>query len=338
MSDVLIAGRPASFEDAIARTAEVLRSAHRPLVYGCVDSTVESQRLAVQIVQRLGGVIDSPAFAAAPIFPNLGTVTCSLAEIKKRADFILLWNSDPSTPHVQTFVDPHPNGRHMRHVVAIDDDFAALWLLRGLIQNKPVENKPVGGSSIADWRGLADQLRASRFGVLVADESIGARAIEAAFGLATDLQAVTRFYVLVLREAGNPIGLQNVVSWLTGRPGPVSFHRAQVCWGDEFCANRVLRRGEVDAALLIGGNPVNGLDPTSLHSLRRMPHVVLSPQLTDPTQAAAVQFLTANYAETAAGTEFRTDGIAIPRTSTSLSSAPDEFTVLSQIAMQLPPA
>src|SRR3954468_10961190 len=97
MSDALIAGRPASFEDAIARTAEVLRSAHRPLVYGCVDSTVESQRLAVQIAERLGGVFDSAAFAAASIFPSLGTVTCSLAEIKNRADFILLWNCDISS-------------------------------------------------------------------------------------------------------------------------------------------------------------------------------------------------------------------------------------------------
>jgi formylmethanofuran dehydrogenase subunit B len=338
MSDVLIAGRPASFDDAIARTAEVLRKAHRPLVYGCVDSTVESQRLAVQIAQRLGGVFDSAAFAAAPIFPNLGTVTCSLAEIKNRADFILLWNCDTSTPDMPTFIAPHPNGRQKHHVVATDDDFAALWLLRALVQNKLVDNKPVGGSSIADWRRLADQLRASRFGVLIADESIGARAIEAAFGLATDLQAVTRFYVLVLRGAGNRIGLQNVVSWLTGRPGPVSFHRAQVCWGDEFCANRLLRRGEVDAALLIGGEPMGGLDPASLQSLRRMPHVILSPYLVEATQFAAVQILAATYPKAGAVTEFRNDGIAIPRPCASPSSAPDEFTVLSQIAMQLPPA
>jgi formylmethanofuran dehydrogenase subunit B len=57
--DALIDGREASVDEAIELAAELLDSAHMPLVYGMSNITCEAQREAVALAERLGGVVDS---------------------------------------------------------------------------------------------------------------------------------------------------------------------------------------------------------------------------------------------------------------------------------------
>ena len=57
--DALIDGRPASVDDAIELTAELLYDAHMPLVYGLSNVTCEAQREAVALAEMVGGVVDS---------------------------------------------------------------------------------------------------------------------------------------------------------------------------------------------------------------------------------------------------------------------------------------
>jgi formylmethanofuran dehydrogenase subunit B len=162
-----IDGQSATLAAAIDRTAGILRSAKSPLVYAGVDSTIESQRLAVQIAQRARGVLDSPAFAASAIFPDVGMVTCSLGEAKNRADLVVLWNCDPTVTHPRLLshylLDPpgyfRPKGRSDRTLVIVgnaqlangiqpddavqfphEDDFEQLWQLRSVVRRELVDN------------------------------------------------------------------------------------------------------------------------------------------------------------------------------------------------------
>ena len=57
--DALIDGKPASVEEAVEAAAEYLYRANLPLVYGLSNTTCEAQREAVQLAERIGGVIDS---------------------------------------------------------------------------------------------------------------------------------------------------------------------------------------------------------------------------------------------------------------------------------------
>jgi formylmethanofuran dehydrogenase subunit B len=55
----LIDGEPATLEAAVDAAADFLVDAHYPLIYGLSNTTCETQRAAVLLAERLGGVIDS---------------------------------------------------------------------------------------------------------------------------------------------------------------------------------------------------------------------------------------------------------------------------------------
>src|SRR5260370_32568957 len=51
-----IEGKPATFEEAVERAAQILANARYPIVYGLSDSTCESRRVAVAIPDDIGGL------------------------------------------------------------------------------------------------------------------------------------------------------------------------------------------------------------------------------------------------------------------------------------------
>src|SRR6266446_2315411 len=98
-----IDGQPVSTEEALARSAEILGSANYPFVYGLSQSTTAGQRASIALAERLGAIIDTSASVChAPSVmaqQEVGKVTCTLGEIRNRADFVIFWGSDPITTH-----------------------------------------------------------------------------------------------------------------------------------------------------------------------------------------------------------------------------------------------
>jgi formylmethanofuran dehydrogenase subunit B len=104
---VRIRGQEAAYQEAIQSAAGILRSARAPLFYGLSKSSTEGQRAAVCLADRLGATIDTTASEGhAPsilAMQQCGESTCSLGEIRNRADLVIYWCADP--------VETHP--RHM---------------------------------------------------------------------------------------------------------------------------------------------------------------------------------------------------------------------------------
>lgn len=129
----LLDGQPAEPTDAYARAAEILRAARYPLVFGLSRSTTEAQRVAVALAEKLGGTIDTTASTGhAPslmALQQVGESTCTLGEVKNRADLVVFWGSDPVTTHPRHLERYSadavgrwiPNGRAGRVVVVVDD-------------------------------------------------------------------------------------------------------------------------------------------------------------------------------------------------------------------------
>jgi formylmethanofuran dehydrogenase subunit B len=272
------------------------------------------------------------------LFPNIGTVTCTLGEIKHRADLVVILGARSGLENspLSRLCGRGENCQTI-HVEAQTDDFAALWLLRALIQGKPVDPAlgPVAGMPLADWRNLAERLKNCKFGVLFLD-STSNRATEAAHGLATDLNAFTRFYVLSLPRPGNRVGAEQVLTWQTGYPAAVGLHSGYPrSYGSEFSAERLLARGEADSVLLVGPGDLGGLSPSASDRLNHIPVIALSPQITDLPAPAAVAITTAACANPRGGTAFRFDGLALPLRSATSYSFPDDFQVLQRIEQAL---
>ena len=158
-----IDGKSVSIDEALDRAVEILKQARSPLIYGLSRSTTEGQRAAVALADRLHATIDTTATVGhAPslmALQQVGESTCSLGEVKNRADLVIYWASDPLTTHprhleryaVEATGMFIPNGRRDRFVVVAaheenettpladlflriepGKDWEALWTLRGL--------------------------------------------------------------------------------------------------------------------------------------------------------------------------------------------------------------
>jgi formylmethanofuran dehydrogenase subunit B len=94
---------PVSMDEAVHKAAEILTDAKYPLLFGWSSSTSEAQRVGVELAEELGGALDNtcsichgPSVMATQ---EVGIPTCTLGQIRHRADLILYWACDPWSAH-----------------------------------------------------------------------------------------------------------------------------------------------------------------------------------------------------------------------------------------------
>lgn len=102
-----IEGRDASPQAAVARAADILQAACSPLIYGMSRSSTEGQRAAVSLAERVGATIDTTASLchgpSLMAIQEAGESTCTLGEVKNRADLVVFWGSNPVESHPRHF-------------------------------------------------------------------------------------------------------------------------------------------------------------------------------------------------------------------------------------------
>lgn len=366
----LIEGRPASFEAAVDRAAEILAKAQYPIVYGLSDTTCEAQRVAVGLADRVGASVDTTTSVchgpSGMAFQGVGEVTASLGEIKNRADLVIFWGSNPAESHPRHFtrysVTPKgqfvPNGAKDRTVVLVDvrktktanacdmflrikprKDFEALWALRALVRGVEVDHN-IGaeiGISYEELKDLAERMMACKFGAILFGMGLSMTRgkhlnVEAVLALTRDLNAHTCFVAKPMRGHGNVTGADNVVSWQTGYPFGVNLGRGYPRFNPgEFTTVDTLARQEADAALIISADPMSNFpDPARMH-LARIPLICLDPKLSETAKVATVAFTTSVYGINTGGTVYRMDDVPIPLRPAFDSPFPDDETILRAV-------
>ena len=126
-------GQPVGLDVALERAAEILRGADYPLVFGLSRSATAGQRAAIDLAERSGAVIDTTASLchgpSIMALQEVGEVTCTLGEIKNRADLVIFWGCHPAASHprhaerysVSATGKLVPEGRGSRTVVMVGD-------------------------------------------------------------------------------------------------------------------------------------------------------------------------------------------------------------------------
>lgn len=349
--EATIEGRPVPFAEAVERAAEILSTATFPITYGLSDSTCEAQRVAVAITDWIGGTVDTTTSVchgpSGMAFQGVGEVTCSLGEIKNRADFVLFWGCNPAESHPRHFTRYSlmpkgqfvPNGRKDRTAVLIDvrktktakamnlflqlkprSDFELAWALRGLAAGVEIDPdiEQVTGISLEALKDLVDRMKAAKFGVILFGMGLTMTRgkhlnTEAVLALTRDLNKYTRFAAKPMRGHGNVTGADNVVSWSTGYSMGVNLNRGYPRFNPgEFTTSDVLARGEADAALIIASDPMSNFSNPARKHLAKINTVVLDPKLSETAKIATVAFTTATYGINTPGTVYRMDDIPIP--------------------------
>jgi formylmethanofuran dehydrogenase subunit B len=342
-------GKAAPLEEAVGRAADILRRSRSPLVYGLSRGSTDGQRAACALADLLGATVDTTAsLCHAPSVVALqqaGESTCTLGEVRNYADLVVFWGCDPALSHPRHFerysVDPPglftPRGRADRFVVVADvtptasaaladlflpvepgRDFEALWTLRGLVRGVPPAPGCPTGAPPELLAALAERMRSCRcgvffFGLGLSLTGVGHRGVEALLLLTADLNDHVRFYARRMRVPGDVAGADSVLAWQTGYPFSVNLARGHPRYNPgEFSADDMLRRGEVDACLLLGSEGVQRFGPAAQDHLRRIPVISLDHPTVASDPPPAVRFTTAVPGVHRPGTAYRMDEVPVP--------------------------
>lgn len=102
-SSAAVNGQPVSMSAALDHAAKLLTNANYPLIYGLSRSATSGQRAAIALAERLGAAIDTTASLchgpSIMALQQVGEVTCTLGEIRNRADLIIYWGCHPAESH-----------------------------------------------------------------------------------------------------------------------------------------------------------------------------------------------------------------------------------------------
>lgn len=292
-----------------------LRGSRRTLICGLGGVSVEAQRLAVQLADRLRGAVDwteSPADAAAVLaFQTVGGVGATYGEIADRSDLIVYWRCEP-TPLPGFDRIGEASRRAVVEVPATDfslaenADYEALCVLRALASDIPLDAGAVRqqtGVALETWRSLLERIAAASYVCLIRGRAVaecGPAAVAAMTQLAQQLHDRTRVVVSTPPTGGNATGAENVLAWQTGYPMAVDFTRGYPRYlPGEATRGAAGERGEWDVLVQLDAGSPGGqraIDVQAKH-VDQPPH--------------AVGFPVAPLRE-GGGTWHRGDGVALP--------------------------
>jgi formylmethanofuran dehydrogenase subunit B len=363
----LLEGREVEWNEAVSAAADILNRADNPLIYGLSSTSTEAQRKAVELADRLGATIDSTSsvchFPTTLAVQAVGEATCTLGEVKDRADLVIFWGCNPLVSHIRHFARYSvnakgmltPGGRKDRTVVVIDvrqtetaksadrfiriqpgADYDVLTSLRAIIKGKEPEYN-VGGLDSQTLLDLAHLMTTCRYGVafygmgLTMTQGRGYNVAEL-FTLGAELNSYNRFSVMPMRGHGNVAGADQVITWLSGYPAAVSFARGYPQFGPgEFTTVDVLARGEADAALIVASDPLAHLPRMAAEHLKRIPTILMAPVPNCSSEAAKVIMPTACYGLDAPGTSYRMDNVPIRLRAALTTQRPTDEEIFSQL-------
>jgi len=295
-----------------------------------------------------------------------GKVSCTLGEVKNRADLIIYWGGNPAECHPRHFTKYTltqkgkfiPNGRKDRTMILVDirptmsvkaadiflqvrpsKDFEVVTILRALIKGQPVDTKLVEetGLTLEQLQDFADRMKRARFGVLFFGMGLsmtrGKHMNSAAvLTLAAELNAFTKFVAMPMRGHGNVTGGDVIMRWTTGYPFGVNLARGYPRFNPgEFSTIDLLIRGDCDAALVLGADPGATMPQPAIDHLARIPTIVLDPKVTHTSRLARVHFTTAATGISAPGTVYRMDEIPLPLRPALKSPYPTDEEVVRRI-------
>ena len=304
-----LAGKPSTLENAIRAAAQIMSHAKAPLIAG-FGTDVAGARATLALADRIGAVVDHMNMPAKLrnllTLQNSGWITTTLAEVKNRADFILLIGSGVVTrfprfleravwPKDAMFVaDP------AKRKVILLGEVAALKTerpanvthlhcshnalprivpaLRALLNGQRLDNNRLAPSDVQTLQDLVALMQQATYGVIAwaapdFDFPHGELTIQTLAELIKDLNKTIRFAGFPLGGSDGDFSSNGVQTWQTGLPMRSRYGKNEIDYDPHrYGAEKLLAANEVDALLWISSFNATRLPPTT-----NVPQVVLGP-------------------------------------------------------------
>ncbi|MDW8022735.1 MAG: formylmethanofuran dehydrogenase subunit B [Nitrososphaerota archaeon] len=339
--------REVSVEEAVQKAAEILVNAKKPLSYGWSTTECEAIGLGIELAEEVGGIIDDtssvchgPTIIA---LQEIGISTCTLGEVKNRADLIIYWGCNPMQAHPRhlsryTFFPRgffRGKGQEERTLVVVDVratetsrlakqfiqvkpncDYEVVSALRMAIKGHklPYEVGGVPGEKIEEIASLMKKSKfiAIFFGLGMTMSGAKHRNVDNILLLVRDLHQFTKCVIMPMRGHYNVAGFNEVCTWQTGFPYAVDFSRGYPRYNPgETTAADLLARGDVDAALIVASDPVAHFPKDSTRHLMKIPVIAIDAYESLTTEIATVVIPAAIAGVEVEGTAYRMDHVPI---------------------------
>jgi formylmethanofuran dehydrogenase subunit B len=350
-----IDGEAVDVESALARAAELLRGARRPLLHGFEGATVEDARAAVALADRLGALVSTGplagAWPGAPAVPLRGASTATLGEIRDRSQVVVIWREDPETTHPRLlerlgFGDASTRSGTERTMIVVDDRDTATARRAHLRMSWPSERdldvltslhvfqrgldvRP--GEPAAELRGLIGRLRSVPHAAFVYGPGLtggtgGQRRALALHELVRALCHDRHVVTLELPAASGTRSADDVLAWQTGYGGAVDFAGGHP---ELVTATRPLAACEgVDVSLRVEAAPAQLPPGVSEIVLSSLPAgwAGAHPEVSIRTAAAGVS---------AGGTAHRLDGVPLALQSPAPDNTPTAAALIARLLAEI---
>ena len=336
----MMGGIEVDMDQAIARAAEILRSAKSPLLFGWSNSTLEAQRVGISLAEKLGATIDDTStFCQDSLMESIlsGNLPSStLDDVRNYADTSIFWGADPSNSHPRHLsrFSYYPRGEKRQKsyeeertslVVDVRMSATAALCKENLYRVSPGGDAEFIEAIISVLEGkiprVGDKKKMIELGGLLKKTEWGA--IFPGPGLVYSLQGnmeilerllarlneITVFKVVPMVGHFNTRGFYELLREKTGHVNRVSFKGGEIAHGPEQSVMTAAK--SCDAALIVGSDPLSSLPFGTAQALARLPLIAIDPHRSLTTDAAEVVIPSAISGLEAGGTAVRTDGVKI---------------------------
>jgi formylmethanofuran dehydrogenase subunit B len=340
-----IDGAPADVDAALARAAELLRGARRPLLHGFAGATVEDARAAVALADHLGALVATGTvtgvWPGAPAAPLRGASTATLGEIRDRSRLVVIWRENPEATHPR-LLSRLGLADGQRTLVVVDDgvtdtarraDLRLRWPAERDLEALVTLHALARGVASRDGDGLAGPLDELLerigdvphvtfiYGPGLTDGAGGQRRALALFELVRALASERHVVTLALPPAAGTRGADDVLAWQTGYASAVDLaggHPELVT-----ATESLLTAEDVDVAVRVEGGPAPGLTGVA--------EIALGAPLPD----VAVSIRTAAAGVEAGGTAHRLDGVPLALQAPAPGDAPTAADLLTRLLAEV---
>ena len=336
-----------TYDEAVEYTAKMLVSSKKPLMYGWSSTSCEAQSVGHEIAEQIGAIVDNTATvchgSTLIAVQDVGIPSCTLGEVKNRADRIIFWGCNPCHAHPRHmsrysifprgfFVN---KGHKNRKMFVIDPrvtdtakmadyhfqieqgrDYELLSAFRVAIRNEWLPDT-VAGIPKEKIYEAAEILKSGRFGIIffgmgVTQSLSKNHNIDNAIMLTKDLNEFTKFSIMAMRGHYNVTGSGQVLGWQFGFPFCVDLSRGFARYNPgETSSNDLLRRGEVDSVFVLGSDPGAHFPISSVKKFSELPSVAVDPHITPTTEVAKLHVPVAFVGVEVGGNCYRMDNVPI---------------------------
>jgi len=356
--------KPADEATAISEAVTILKNAKNPLIFGLGASTNETQKIAIELAKKINATLDdTSSFCLGSLVEALISEkikTCTLDDVRNKADVIIFWGTDPSDSHPRHLskYSYFPRGKEKqrgweeeRTAIAVDvrkshtakicgnyffqipqggDTEFIEAIIAGLSGKLPKTSYNYPPKKILE---LANILKGAKFGVIFAGRGLvhSLENLEPLFRLMKVLNEKANFHLMPMSGNYNTMGFNENLFAETGYVNRVKFENGTVLHGPEYSIVESLKAKTVDAALIIDSDPFSILPRSITKNLLEIPIVSIDPYETLTSKHSKVYFNTAISGVEAGGSATRMDRIKVSFEPVIETNRPSDEAILKKI-------